>query len=508
MMKRTPFICLPLMLILGVSAIGQVKPPIKGLLDRNRMPPAALHPYFGGFVVNAYWKELQPSFDGLLADNNVIDQAIRQIRQTPSANHMKLKIRIFSGQYAPEWVKNLGEGPVYVGDKYDGVGAKAVPRWWEDEYQAKYASLLEQLSARYDTVPEVAEFTISGCMTIYAEPLLRSVALESNRVNLLRAGYTANKDMTAQRKTIRAHRVFRQTHSSIALNPYQYVTEEGEGVISLDSTVALLNEAYEVLRGKIVLGNNSLRIPLSYLGPKYASMYAAMFAKNTNVYFQTATPERVGDLAATLQWAIDSGVNYVELPYGYKDHNGPLTSAQLEEYNRGLLASPTDPRGTTVADFSTSTDSMCVGEVFQLRGWTSTGAQSFAWEYPGGTLVEDRWHPYVRYASPGTYEVTLIATGEYDGDTLKKEITIQDCTEGGLQVAPNPFTNNCSVVVHHSEEVPMEVVVYDADNRRVYHGTGHRTNQRFYLGERWLPGTYVVEVAYAAQRKTVRVVKQ
>ena len=95
---------------------GPLKPVLQGLLDRDGQPPA---PYVGtavrGWVVKAYWKDLQKSPGSPLTDNNAIDQAIVAARKLG----VGLKLRVYTGIYAPDWAKSLGGGPVNVVDPQD-----------------------------------------------------------------------------------------------------------------------------------------------------------------------------------------------------------------------------------------------------------------------------------------------------------------------------------------------------------------------------------------------------
>src|SRR5205823_4850741 len=55
---------------------GPLKPVLQGLLDRDGQPPPQ---YVGtavrGWVVKAYWKDLQHTTGGPITENNAIDQA-------------------------------------------------------------------------------------------------------------------------------------------------------------------------------------------------------------------------------------------------------------------------------------------------------------------------------------------------------------------------------------------------------------------------------------------------
>ena len=56
-------------------APSDLKPVLKGLLDRSGPPPAAYVPSLAGYVVNVHWSDLQPTQGGGLAAGNAIDRA-------------------------------------------------------------------------------------------------------------------------------------------------------------------------------------------------------------------------------------------------------------------------------------------------------------------------------------------------------------------------------------------------------------------------------------------------
>ena len=79
----------------------------------------------------------------------------------------------------------------------------------------------------------------------------------------------------------------------------------------------------QTLGDRCTLGNDSIRTPITTLGPNYPAMYASIQAAGPASYFQTATLARVGNLQLTILWAISQGASDVELPSGY----GPMLSS-------------------------------------------------------------------------------------------------------------------------------------------------------------------------------------
>src|ERR1700730_1190959 len=93
-----------------------LKPILRGLLDRSGTPPAGFTGSLAGFVVNVHWNDLQPTSGAEIASGNAIDNAITEVRSLNATehHHLGLKIRIFAGVWAPDWVKSLGGSPIPI----------------------------------------------------------------------------------------------------------------------------------------------------------------------------------------------------------------------------------------------------------------------------------------------------------------------------------------------------------------------------------------------------------
>ena len=63
----------------------------------------------------ASWKQLQPTPQSEIGDNNVIDQALAEVRAYNERNPHKplgVKLRVWGGFEAPDWAKHLGGMPI------------------------------------------------------------------------------------------------------------------------------------------------------------------------------------------------------------------------------------------------------------------------------------------------------------------------------------------------------------------------------------------------------------
>jgi len=303
-----------------------LKPVLGGLLDRSGPPPSAYVSSLAGYVVNVHWSDLQPAQGDGIEAGNAIDQAITQVRALNATDHtaLGLKIRVFAGIWAPQWVKQLGGGPVTVSNPQGGAMG-TIGRFWTDAFGQAYGRLEGLLATKYDGVPEIREVTISRCTTFYDEPFIRDSNDPATVEALLGAGYTVAADETCQRQEIDAATVWHHTHSDLAVNPYEVIGSGGSVATDELFTASMMEYCRQVLGSACVLENNSLRYPVQ--GAAYDSMYASMSLLGAPIAFQTATAGRVGDLTAVLAYAVSLGASSVELPGGYASIGTPSTFA-------------------------------------------------------------------------------------------------------------------------------------------------------------------------------------
>jgi hypothetical protein len=189
------------------------------------------------------------------------------------------------------------------------------------------------LAARYDSVPEIREVTMSRCTTVYDEPFIRDRNSPATVAALRAAGYTQAADVRCLNDQIDAHAVWRSTRSGLALSPYQRIDPAagGDGVAI---TVPLMTLCRTRLGARCVLENNSLRTPLQ--GGDYTPMYARIQQLGPPISFQTATAAKLGGLETVIGIAVGMGASAVELPRGY----GGLAPGALAQLGTQLPAAP------------------------------------------------------------------------------------------------------------------------------------------------------------------------
>jgi hypothetical protein len=275
------------------------------------------------------WSDLQPRPGRFRL--GVIAEIVSRARAAGDS----LRLRIFAGRAAPDWVKRRF-GTVRVYDPIDGIGA-AVPRWWVRGYMRTYERFQRRLAARFDDNPTIRAVTVTGAMTIHGEPFIRGVASSVTRSNLLDAGYSPRKDRRAIIASIRAHRPWRRTRQILNLNPWQFVRRDGGFGQNTGFTNQAMDRFREIFGRRAILQNNSIRSRYIIDGMPTAlgDMYRHMRALGRPISFQTAQTGRVGDLAVVLEWCVQQGAHGVEIQRGATDQ---ISTAEAASYDSNLEA--------------------------------------------------------------------------------------------------------------------------------------------------------------------------
>jgi hypothetical protein len=309
----------------AAAAEPWLKPVLGGLLDRHNPPPSGFRGTVDGFVAEVAWSDLQLTPGGPIVADNPIDKDLAVAK----AQGLKIKLRVLAGTSAPDWAKRLDGPPVAVVDEYGNTGT--IGRFWTQRFADAYLDLQRKLAARYDNAPQILMTQITRCTTMFAEPFLRQARTPESVQSLLKAGYTAALDEACHRAQVDAHKVWVHTRSGLSFNPYQRIYADGSSTNDIAFTQQMMGYCRTALAARCVLENHSIRT--ADQGPLYDQLYAAMKALGGPIGFQTATPDKIGDLSGTLAWAVQQGAAHVELPISYKTDATPTA---LLTYNNQL----------------------------------------------------------------------------------------------------------------------------------------------------------------------------
>lgn len=484
------------------AAGAELKPQLRGVADRKGIPPSDYASVVNSFVAQVNWADLQVAQGAAITDTapdddtlgNKIDDAIGYAR-AHTADGVGIKVRVYAGVNAPDWAKNLpstnGTGPFQL---CDNAGASpvcgTVGHFWEANYRAAYADLEQKLAAKYDGAAEILDVAITGCSTVYAEPLMRQMNVSSNLAAYKAAGYNEADNEACERDQITAHEAWRQTRSSLALNVYQRWSDSA-GKFSQDVayTETMADFCRVTLGQGCVLGNNAIGkdgalYPCADIGgPDWATrdpenrMYTKISCTGAPIYFQTATAARIQSYGFTLDdvlaWAVTAGAGLVELPQGYNDptRSAYLSPSGLSCYDREfegtancLDTPPTAPMDfvatagsppTSAVDLSWSTstddfgvrgyqvwrDDIRVGSTTTARTWTDTGL-SAGTAYSYTVYATDRTGQLSPSSDPVT--ITTAAPLESSAPTVPTGLTAS-ASASSVALSWQPSTDDMAV---------------------------------------------------------------
>lgn len=188
-----------------------LKEPNVGFMLRDRFNTADGFQARSSFI-NVDWASMEGtrgafSGSGWTEINNLLNSL-------PAGNTARL--RIFSGVYAPGWAKNLGGGAISITNP--GIpDTGTVPRWWTREYLDAYAAFMTEVARRYDNDERVADVVMSGAMTFFAEPFIRSGTDTASNTRLFQAGLNEETDKAAFLSVADIHAAaFAKTRYSLA----------------------------------------------------------------------------------------------------------------------------------------------------------------------------------------------------------------------------------------------------------------------------------------------------
>lgn len=307
----------------GASQAQDIKSPLRGLVSMgaykfvgaggdpvNTMDPLNAKPgIFGGLVVIASWKQLQPTGPSDF-DHSVIDQAMAGVRAYNERNPHKplgVKLRIWGGFEAPDWVKQIGGAPIST--VHNGT-PRVVGRFWLPAYRQAWANLQKQLAARYDKWPLIKEVSITQCMSYTAEPFV----IPSDVVTPLRAaGFNDAAYKTCLSNAVADYAPWKETRLVLSVNPLRTGAGQGNGDIAFTKQVML--NCRKAVGRRCVLDNHNLDTDLPK--PLYP-LYAYMKQLGPEIEFQTyvRTPK---DFDGTIKMGISYGASSIEL---YQDYPG------------------------------------------------------------------------------------------------------------------------------------------------------------------------------------------
>lgn len=328
-------------------ADGPIKPPLRGLISMgayrfvgaggdpvNTLDKLNAQPgIFGGIVIVATWKQLQPTPTSTIVDGNPIDQALAAVRDYNTKNPGKplgVKLRIWGGFEAPDWAMQLG-GPA-IATVHQGK-PRMIGRFWSPEYRAAWARLQAMLAAKYDDRPLIREVAMTGCMSYTAEPFFLPDNEPSVMGPLEAAGYSDAANRQCLQQGVADYAPWKRSRIVLAVNPFYGTTSQGMG--DAQFTIGVMRACRQAIGARCVIDNHDLDAtpPRSVL-----PLYAAMTSLGPPIEFQTLHENPV-DFDGTIQKGVGIGATAIEL---WQDYNGfsEVPDATLQRWAAMLEANP------------------------------------------------------------------------------------------------------------------------------------------------------------------------
>jgi hypothetical protein len=347
-MPRRVWLCVLVLAALGAGVLAAdtpgIKPPIRGLVSMgaykfvgaggepvNTLEPLKAKPgIFGGLVVIASWAQLQPTAGAKVGDGNVIDKAMAEVRAY-NAEHadkpLVVRLRVWGGFMAPDWVRNLGGPPIVARHKNK---QRHLGRFWSREYHQAWVRLQEQLAAKYDSWPLIREVSITSCMSFTAEPFF--VPGEDEVQKPIRAaGFTDKAYRECLSHAIDDYAAWKSTRLVLSVNPFR--SEAGQGPGDPEFTMGIMRECRTSLGRRCVFDNHNLdtELPRSLL-----PIYALAKKLGPELAYQTG-PTTPKDFDGTIKKGVAQGASSIEL---WQDYGGfpEVPDAQLRKWAKWIEA--------------------------------------------------------------------------------------------------------------------------------------------------------------------------
>ncbi len=252
-------------LLYGIVAMGNTEFHRQdGGIPDNSLATIVDHPgVFNGVDINIAWSQLQPEPGPIHTE--ALDEALAAVRSY-NAEHMNMrlgvKLRVWGGPNAPNWIKNL-EGPAVAIFLTNPVSktrtALTVGRFWSQQYQHEWSDLQHQLAKKYDLDPLIQEVSNSACSTMTSEPFIFPGDADSLR-NMREAGYSDNAMYTCLLNAADDYDGWRTTRVEYPFNPFRR-TDSGRTILDQEITFNIMKSWRQRLGPRGIVSNYGLTDP-------------------------------------------------------------------------------------------------------------------------------------------------------------------------------------------------------------------------------------------------------
>jgi hypothetical protein len=282
---------------------------------------------FSGVDINITWAQLQPQAGPIVTQ--ALDDALDSVRAYNaqySASPLAVKLRVWGGANAPNWIKNLEGPPVTI-----FLGRPAIPltvgRFWSNKYKQEWWDLQRQLARKYDSEPLIREVSNSSCSSLTPEPFIFPGDVESLR-NMRESGYDEKAIYTCLANTAHEYDEWRTTRIEYPFNPFR---ERGSGrnITDQDTTLRIMQAWRRDVGRRSIVSNYGLVSPEL---PQLLPIYEHMREMGSLIELQAYEPKE-SDWNATMLYGISVGATVIEL-WSTTGPDTILTTATPEQFTQ------------------------------------------------------------------------------------------------------------------------------------------------------------------------------
>ncbi|HEY2871987.1 MAG TPA: hypothetical protein VGJ56_08720 [Reyranella sp.] len=322
-------------------------------------------------VLNVTWAELEPTSGQF--NFSAIDSAVAAVSayNTSNGTDLGIKLRVWGGVVAPDWVKNLDGPPVAVSGKATvdptNYGSRTFAKVWTADYNDAWLELQNKLatyvtaggSATYDGNPIIRGISQTAGITASDEPFVSlptSAPISSGATTgvdqfgaLVNGGYSDYAEMLTLRAAIASYAAWATTPLDYTINPYHLYTPGtpyGSATNDENFAIAVLQQTRNSTR-LVQAGNHALDAPqhgqLPFLYAQLTADAALTTAAAPNSY-QTASPD-------LLYAEPRSGDPLFPASGGYSNWPNVVSSGVLANGGDIELWSFSGPPGTTISGY-------------------------------------------------------------------------------------------------------------------------------------------------------------
>ncbi len=302
------------------------KAPISGLIDMQDIgwhltdagQPAFVIGYvnqfpgvFGGVVVNATWSNMQPAANGPV-DFTQVDNALNDVRAYNSQNKtapLGVKLRIYNGDNAPLWAKQLAGGPISIFRNPGGCNnqtdtcPETIGAEWSAPYISAWRAFQAQVAAKYESEPLIRAVAVTSCATQTDEPFVpTSGPVSKAALGSAAVPYSDANEQACLMGAIDDYAAWQNTEIDFTFNTYVKFT----GGTDIAFTISVMNKCRASAGARCVLDNHALQTPLSAAD---SQVYTEMQTLGGLINFQTQAPQAFGCIwPETISQGVQIGV--------------------------------------------------------------------------------------------------------------------------------------------------------------------------------------------------------